>query len=95
MKSLDFLSTLEGVIQDRLENAPAESYTARLAAAGRLKIAQKLGEEAVELAIATAAEDEARVISESADLIYHLMVLLQVRGIGLADVVSELESRHS
>ena len=95
MESLNFLKKLEDVIQDRLENASTESYTAGLAAAGDLKVVQKLGEEAVELVISAAAEDNARVTAEGADLLYHLLVLLRLRGLRLADVVAELESRHA
>lgn len=95
MSSLDFLNTLEGVIDDRLQNATSNSYTAKLAASGPLKVAQKFGEEAVELVVAASAENDARLTSESADLIYHLLVLLRLRGLALDDIVAELESRHS
>lgn len=95
MSSLDFLNTLEGVIDDRLQNATSNSYTAKLAASGPLKVAQKFGEEAVELVVAASAESDARLTSESADLIYHLLVLLRLRGLALDDIVAELESRHS
>ncbi len=92
--SVIFLEQLEEVIGSRLAEAPEGSYTARLAAEGTLKVAQKLGEEAVELALAAAAQDRARVTAEAADLLYHLLVLLAVREIKLADVVAELERRH-
>ena len=91
---LEFLAELERVIVQRLEDAPDGSYTARLAAQGALKVAQKLGEEGVELALAGAAQDRARVTAEAADLVYHLLVLLAVRELGLVDVVNELERRH-
>ena len=94
MASLVFLDTLEGVIKQRLEQAPEGSYTARLASQGAVKVAQKVGEEAVELALAAVTQDQGRVTAEAADLLYHLMLLLAVRGIGLADVVRELERRH-
>ena len=94
MKQLDFLATLEAVIQDRLNNPKAESYTAELAAGGRLKVAQKFGEEAVETVVAAVAEDDVRLTAEAADLLYHLIVLLNLRGLGLADVAAELERRH-
>ncbi len=94
MKQLDFLATLEAVIQDRLNNPKAESYTAELAAGGRLKVAQKFGEEAVETVVAAVAEDDVRLTAEAADLIYHLLVLLNLRGLDLADVAAELERRH-
>ena len=92
--SLQFLDTLERVIKTRLEQAPEGSYTARLAAQGTVKVAQKVGEEGVELALAAVVEDEARVTSEADDLLYHLTLLLAVRGLSLADVVAELERRH-
>jgi phosphoribosyl-ATP pyrophosphohydrolase len=94
VKQLDILATLEAVIQDRLNNPKAESYTAELAAGGRLKVAQKFGEEAVETVVAAVAEDDARLTAEAADLIYHLLVLLNLRGLGLADVAAELERRQ-
>lgn len=94
MRDEDFLRELERVIADRLANAPADSYTARLAAQGKVKVAQKLGEEAVELVLAAVAEDDARLTSEAADLLYHLLVLLALRGRRLDDVVAELERRH-
>ncbi len=94
MKQLDILATLEAVIQDRLKNPKAESYTAELAAGGRLKVAQKFGEEAVETVVAAIAEDDVRLTAEAADLIYHLLVLLNLRGLSLADVAAELERRH-
>jgi phosphoribosyl-ATP pyrophosphohydrolase len=95
VNSLEFLSALEEIIRDRVENAPPDSYTAKLAASGRLKVVQKFGEEAVEVVVAAAAEDNSRVTSEVADLLYHLLVLMNLRGIPLGDVVAELESRHT
>jgi phosphoribosyl-ATP pyrophosphohydrolase len=92
---LDFLAKLEAVIQDRLSNSRAGSYTVELAAGGALKVAQKLGEEAVEVVVAAVAEDDSRLTEEAADLLYHLLVLLRVRGLSLADAVAELERRHN
>jgi phosphoribosyl-AMP cyclohydrolase / phosphoribosyl-ATP pyrophosphohydrolase len=94
MKDLSFLHTLEGIIADRLQNPSGESYTARLAARGVTKVAQKLGEEGVELALAAVAESNERVTEEAADLLYHLLLLLAVRGVTLAEVVAALERRH-
>jgi phosphoribosyl-ATP pyrophosphohydrolase/phosphoribosyl-AMP cyclohydrolase len=94
VSDLRFLDTLEAVIRDRLASDAPESYTARLAAAGTAKVAQKLGEEGVELALAAVAEDWGRVRDEAADLLYHLLVLLAVRGITLEEVVATLEARH-
>ena len=92
---IEFLATLEQIIDSRLAGASAEqSYTARLAREGIVKIAQKVGEEGVELALAGAAQDDARVTSEAADLLYHVILLLRVRGLRLKDVAAELERRH-
>jgi len=89
-----FLDKLQDVIRQRLTDAPEGSYTARLASQGMLKVAQKLGEEGVELALAAAAQDQARVTAEAADLVYHLLLLLVLRELSLGDVVAELERRH-
>jgi phosphoribosyl-ATP pyrophosphohydrolase/phosphoribosyl-AMP cyclohydrolase len=89
-----FLETLETVIERRLSEAPEGSYTARLAAQGTLKVAQKVGEEGVELALAAAAQDKTHVVDEAADLFYHVLLLLRMRELKLADVVAELETRH-
>jgi phosphoribosyl-ATP pyrophosphohydrolase len=94
MSTIEFLNTLQGVIRQRLTEAPSGSYTARLASQGVLKVAQKIGEEGVELALAGAAEDSARVTAESADLLYHLLILLTMREVTLGEVVAELERRH-
>jgi phosphoribosyl-ATP pyrophosphohydrolase/phosphoribosyl-AMP cyclohydrolase len=94
MSETSFLETLESVIERRLNDAPEGSYTARLAAQGTLKVAQKVGEEGVELALAAAAQDKGHVIAEAADLLYHLLLLLRMRELKLADVVAELETRH-
>jgi phosphoribosyl-ATP pyrophosphohydrolase len=94
MGDVKFLETLENVIRQRVAASPEGSYTARLAAEGVLKVAQKVGEEAVELALAAAAQDRAHVTAEAADLIYHLLLLLKLRDLTLADVVTELEGRH-
>lgn len=91
---LEFLTTLESIIVDRLENPTQDSYTASLAALGPKRIAQKVGEEAVELALASVDGDRTEVVSEAADLIYHLVVLLNSQSIRLADVTAVLESRH-
>ena len=93
--ALAFLSRLEGVIEQRIAENPEGSYTARLFARGPNRIAQKVGEEGLEVALAAVAEGEDKVISESADLLYHLLVLLKSRGVTLARVVAELESRHA
>ncbi len=95
MSRTDFLETLQSIIVDRIENPVDGSYTARLVSMGTLKVAQKFGEESVELALATVAESDGRVTDEAADVIYHLLVLLSQRGIALSEVVEELERRHA
>ena len=92
--SVDFLLELEAVIRSRAAAAPQESYTARLLNAGVQRVAQKFGEEAVELALAAAAGEPKAVRAEAADVIYHLLVLLEGSGVSLAEVVDELRSRH-
>jgi phosphoribosyl-ATP pyrophosphohydrolase len=81
------------VIAARAAERPEGSYTARLLDAGIPAISQKLGEEAVELVVAANAQDDARVAAESADLLYHLLVLLKARGVPLDAVLRELENR--
>lgn len=92
---LAFLSTLEGVIEKRIAASPQGSYTARLFAEGPKRIAQKVGEEGLEVALAAVAETDDKVISESADLIFHLLVLLRSRGLSFQSIVAELQSRHA
>lgn len=87
------LARLEQTIRDRSGADPSESWTAKLLASGPKRIAQKVGEEGVETALAGAAGDEAELASEAADLIYHLLVLLRSRGLSLQDVLDVLESR--
>lgn len=95
MSKLKFLKTLESIVEQRLEDGTETSYTARLAAKGALKVAQKVGEEGLEVALAGAAESDERLTEESADLLYHLIVLLAVRGLKLGDVTAALERRHA
>lgn len=92
---LAFLAGLERVIAARDSERPEGSYTTRLFEAGAARIAQKVGEEGVETALAGASGDAEALVGEAADLIYHLLVLLRSRGIPLADVVAELERRHA
>ena len=89
-----FLAKLESVIEQRATQKPEDSYTARLLGKGINKVAQKVGEEGVETALAGANEPEQKVVEESADLLFHLLVLLRARGIPLQRVVRELEARH-
>lgn len=94
MSTFNFLGDLEAVIDARMSDRSKGSYTAELALKGDRKVAQKVGEEAVEVVIAAVAEDNDRLTSESADLLYHLIVLLRLRGLRLNDVVDELVRRH-
>jgi len=89
-----FLTELESVIAQRLAERPEGSYTARLVAQGPARIAQKIGEEGVELALAAVLGDDREVVSETADLLYHVLLLVKSRNLSLAHVVAELESRH-
>jgi len=89
-----FLNSLERIIDERKQADPEDSYVARLTAKGLTKIAQKVGEEGVEAALAGVSEDDEALKGEAADLIFHLMMLLRARGLSLADVVSTLEARH-
>jgi len=89
-----FLAELERVIAERIAGAPEGSYTARLSAQGPTRIAQKVGEEGVEVALAGATESDAKLIGETADLLFHVLVLLKSRNLALAQVVAELEARH-
>ena len=91
---LAFLAKLEGVIEKRASEKPENSYTARLLEKGIARIAQKVGEEGVELALAGVGDTNDKVVEESADLLFHLLVLLRARGVPLRDVVQTLESRH-
>ena len=92
---LQFLSELEAIVRDRLSNPTGSSYTASLAAAGTRRMAQKIGEEGVELALAAVGGNRDDLLDEAADLVYHMIVLLQHSGLGLDDVATRLESRHS
>lgn len=89
-----FLNTLERVIDERRSADPKASYVARLNASGLNKLAQKVGEEGVETALAGVVEGDEALRGEAADLVFHLMMLLRARGLSLADVVSTLEARH-
>ena len=92
---LSFLTTLESIIGERKASPVEGSYTCKLFAAGKQRIAQKVGEEAIEVALAASSDDRDEIINESADLLYHLLVLLTNQGIRLADVIDKLKQRHS
>ena len=90
----DFLNTLEATIRERRGADPTTSYTAKLFARGRAKIAQKVGEEAVETVIAALQDDRAGLVGEATDLLFHLMVLLADAGLSLDDVRAEMVRRE-
>jgi phosphoribosyl-ATP pyrophosphohydrolase/phosphoribosyl-AMP cyclohydrolase len=92
--TLGFLDELDQVVRQRITEKTVGSYTADLAARGIKRVAQKTGEEAVELAIASVAGDNSEVKEEAADLLYHLIVLLALRNVSLADVVAVLRGRQ-
>ena len=89
-----FLAELDAVVAQRDRDRPPGSYSTKLFEAGTRRIAQKVGEEGVETALAGVVQDDAALLGESADLIYHLLVLLRARGLSLAKVVQTLEQRH-
>lgn len=89
-----FLNELEEIIRQRRTADPTTSYTARLLASGMPAVAQKVGEEAVETLIEALGSDRGRLVEETADLLYHLLVLLAAKDIGLAEVEQVLWRRH-
>ena len=91
---LGFLATLDRLVEQRATERPAGSYTTRLFEGGIRRIAQKVGEEGVETALAAVAQDDEALLGEAADLIFHLMVALRARGLGTSDVCRVLEARH-
>ena len=91
---LSFLLELEQLIAERIAESPEGSYTARLYARGVRRVAQKVGEEGLEVALAGAGEPDQALLGECADLLYHLLVLLRSRGLPLAAVIEELRRRH-
>ena len=91
---LDILAELAAEIASRKSASPDQSYTAKLLSQGVAKCAKKLGEEAVETALAAVSGDKQHIASETADLLYHLLVLLEATGVKLSDVMAELERRQ-
>jgi len=89
-----FINELENIIRSRRASTADKSYTKTLFNRGTPFIAQKVGEEAVELAIAAVQGDRGQTISEASDLVYHLLVLLEASELSLADVAAELSARH-
>jgi phosphoribosyl-AMP cyclohydrolase / phosphoribosyl-ATP pyrophosphohydrolase len=93
-KNIEFLTRLQDLIELRKKEMPENSYTTSLFKKGINKIAQKVGEEAVELVIEAKDNNDELFLNESADLIYHLLVLLTQKGHRIEEVISVLESRH-
>ena len=91
----DFLGELDALVARRERERPEGSYTTSLFEGGVRRCAQKVGEEGVETALAAVAQDDAALVGEAADLVFHLMVTLRARGLSLEDVRSELKRRHS
>lgn len=89
------LQHLEAIIQDRINNPTPSSYTSKLVKEGINKIAQKVGEEAVELVIEAKDDDQKLFLNEAADLMYHYLLLLSAKKTGLVDVINVLEQRHN
>lgn len=90
----DFLADLDALVAQRERERPASSYTTGLFEKGVRRIAQKVGEEGVETALAGVVQDDEALLGESADLLFHLAVLLRARGLSLGDAVQVLEQRH-
>jgi phosphoribosyl-ATP pyrophosphohydrolase/phosphoribosyl-AMP cyclohydrolase len=92
---IGFLAQLQQVIEMRIAESPEGSYTARLHSQGIKRIAQKVGEEGVETALAAQSGDDAELVGEAADLLFHLTLLLKARGLSLDAVAAELAARHT
>jgi phosphoribosyl-ATP pyrophosphohydrolase len=90
----DFIDTLFATIQERQANPQTGSYTNSLFAAGEDEIVKKIGEEAVEIILAVKGQGKTRIIEETADLVYHLLVMLAAQGLTWDDVRAELAERH-
>jgi len=93
-KGLGFLAYLENLIQGRKNADPESSYTAKLLQGSLRRVAQKVGEEGVETALAAVTETDEKLTGEAADLIYHLLVLLTAKGVKFETVMTELKNRH-
>ena len=92
--AVQFLARLEAIIAQRIADQPEGSYTAKLFASGTRRMAQKVGEEGLEVALAATGEADAALLGESADLLFHLLLLLRSRNLNLEQVVAELRKRH-
>ena len=94
-EELSFLNRLDSVLAQRISDSPEGSYTARIWSQGLTRMAQKVGEEGVEVALAAVTQTEDHLLSESADLLFHLMLLLKNKNLSLTTVVNELKQRHA
>jgi phosphoribosyl-AMP cyclohydrolase / phosphoribosyl-ATP pyrophosphohydrolase len=94
-EDLAFLGKLEHIVAQRIATRPEGSYTAKLLDLGMTRMAQKVGEEGLELALAAVAQSDREVIGEAADLLFHTVLLLKAKGLSLAQVVGELRCRHN
>ncbi len=94
-ESTGFIRVLETIVRQRHEEMPENSYTTTLFKAGMPRMAQKVGEEAVETVIEAVKGDDSGLVYEASDLVYHLLVLLESRGLGIADLEKELWRRHN
>ncbi|MCY4208005.1 MAG: phosphoribosyl-ATP diphosphatase [Roseovarius sp.] len=88
------IEELENIISMRANASPDQSWTARLLEKGSVKVAEKFGEESIEAVIEAVRNDRERLIAESADVLYHLLVMLHSQSIGISDVMEELDRRH-
>lgn len=95
MSGTAFIDRLEDIIRERIATDGKDSYTAQLVRSGRKRIAQKIGEEGVEVALAATNGSRGELLDESADLVFHLLVLLAVSDATLADVSDVLQKRHT
>lgn len=89
------LEKLYQIIEERKKSTPAGSYVASLFAAGQDRIIQKVGEEAVEVVIASKNSDRSRIVSEAADLLFHMLILLSAKEITIKEILNELERRNN
>jgi len=94
-QQFSFLGFLEQLIAQRIATRPPGSYTVKLLDQGMRRIAQKVGEEGLELALAGVAQSDPEIIGEAADLLYHTLLLLKAKGLSLSQVIVELERRHT
>lgn len=89
------IEKLYAIIADRIANAPKDSYTAKLVESGIERVAQKVGEEGVEVALAAVTKDKAGLVSELSDLFFHSLVLMNAKGVTIQDIYNELDQRHA